>query len=265
MNADGSAGVDADISTGANIPFLDELGWSAVGSGAFVLASDRPARRGHPSPAQPDRQRRSRLAPAACEPTASGRDRAAARSSSARGLGLEGGLAQAAVDEKVPIGYFGIRNSYCQRSEPLIVPLRSFLVDDAEVARDLVAVEGRLDLRLELDLAVDEERETIGSAPTKVWPPPWIGMHGDRSAGHEVARPSCCRTSLNVTLWPLLGLADVLDGLGGDGARGDGERTTTAAARSAAVSFFMAAACIVARAITSGISPIRPLIFHATP
>ena len=30
--------------------------------------------------------------------------------------------------EKVPIGYFGIRNSYCQRSEPLIVPLRNFLV-----------------------------------------------------------------------------------------------------------------------------------------
>lgn len=38
MNADGSAGVDADISTGANVPFLDELGWTAVGSGGFVLA-----------------------------------------------------------------------------------------------------------------------------------------------------------------------------------------------------------------------------------
>ena len=37
MNADGSAGVDADISTGANIPFLNELGWTAVGSGSFVL------------------------------------------------------------------------------------------------------------------------------------------------------------------------------------------------------------------------------------
>jgi hypothetical protein len=37
MNADGSAGVDADISTGANVPFLDEIGWSAVGSGSFVL------------------------------------------------------------------------------------------------------------------------------------------------------------------------------------------------------------------------------------
>jgi hypothetical protein len=37
MNADGSRGVDADISTAANVPFLDELGWSAVGSGGFVL------------------------------------------------------------------------------------------------------------------------------------------------------------------------------------------------------------------------------------
>jgi hypothetical protein len=37
MNADGSLGVDADVSTGANIPFLDGLGWSAIGSGAFAL------------------------------------------------------------------------------------------------------------------------------------------------------------------------------------------------------------------------------------
>jgi hypothetical protein len=37
MNADGSAGVDADISTGAEVPFLDELGWTAIGSGSFVL------------------------------------------------------------------------------------------------------------------------------------------------------------------------------------------------------------------------------------
>jgi hypothetical protein len=37
MNADGSAGVDADISTGANVPFLDEIGWTAIGSGGFVL------------------------------------------------------------------------------------------------------------------------------------------------------------------------------------------------------------------------------------
>jgi hypothetical protein len=37
MNADGSAGVDADVSTGAKVPFLDELGWTAIGSGSFVL------------------------------------------------------------------------------------------------------------------------------------------------------------------------------------------------------------------------------------
>jgi hypothetical protein len=38
MNADGSLGVDADISAGANVPFLNELGWSALGSGSFALA-----------------------------------------------------------------------------------------------------------------------------------------------------------------------------------------------------------------------------------
>jgi hypothetical protein len=37
MNADGSLGVDANVSAGANVPFLDELGWSAIGSGAFAL------------------------------------------------------------------------------------------------------------------------------------------------------------------------------------------------------------------------------------
>jgi hypothetical protein len=37
MNADGSAGVDTDVSTGAKVPFLDELGWTAIGSGSFVL------------------------------------------------------------------------------------------------------------------------------------------------------------------------------------------------------------------------------------
>jgi hypothetical protein len=37
MNADGSLGVDADVSAGANVPFLDELGWSAIGSGVFAL------------------------------------------------------------------------------------------------------------------------------------------------------------------------------------------------------------------------------------
>jgi hypothetical protein len=37
MNADGSAGVDADVSTGAKLPFLDDIGFAAVGSGSFVL------------------------------------------------------------------------------------------------------------------------------------------------------------------------------------------------------------------------------------
>jgi hypothetical protein len=38
MNADGSLGVDADINAGADIPFLNELGWTALGSGSFALA-----------------------------------------------------------------------------------------------------------------------------------------------------------------------------------------------------------------------------------
>jgi hypothetical protein len=37
MNADGSLGVDADVSAGANLPFLDELGWTALGSGSFAM------------------------------------------------------------------------------------------------------------------------------------------------------------------------------------------------------------------------------------
>jgi hypothetical protein len=39
MNADGSLGVDADISAGADVPFLDEVGWIALGSGAFALVA----------------------------------------------------------------------------------------------------------------------------------------------------------------------------------------------------------------------------------
>jgi hypothetical protein len=37
MNADGSRGVDADVTAGAKVPFLEELGWSAVGTGAVLL------------------------------------------------------------------------------------------------------------------------------------------------------------------------------------------------------------------------------------
>ena len=37
MNADGSRGVAADVSAGAKIPLLDELGWSAIGGGGALL------------------------------------------------------------------------------------------------------------------------------------------------------------------------------------------------------------------------------------
>jgi hypothetical protein len=37
MNADGSRGVTADVSAGAKMPFLDELGWSALGGGGALL------------------------------------------------------------------------------------------------------------------------------------------------------------------------------------------------------------------------------------
>ena len=48
MNEDGSPGVYADISGGAKVPFLDELGWTAIGSGTALLVggtgSHRPER-----------------------------------------------------------------------------------------------------------------------------------------------------------------------------------------------------------------------------
>jgi hypothetical protein len=37
MNADGSAGVAADVSAGAEIPFLEPLGWSLGGGGVLLL------------------------------------------------------------------------------------------------------------------------------------------------------------------------------------------------------------------------------------
>jgi hypothetical protein len=37
MNADGSPGVDADVRAGANVPFLNEVAWGAIGTGAVVL------------------------------------------------------------------------------------------------------------------------------------------------------------------------------------------------------------------------------------
>jgi hypothetical protein len=36
MNADGSRGVAADVSAGAKVPFLDEFGWSAIGTGGAL-------------------------------------------------------------------------------------------------------------------------------------------------------------------------------------------------------------------------------------
>jgi hypothetical protein len=38
MNADGSAGVDAAVSAGAEMPWLDEAGWTAIGGGLLILA-----------------------------------------------------------------------------------------------------------------------------------------------------------------------------------------------------------------------------------
>ena len=38
MNADGSPGVDAGVSAGAQLGFLDELGWIGIGTGLLVLA-----------------------------------------------------------------------------------------------------------------------------------------------------------------------------------------------------------------------------------
>ena len=39
MNADGSAGVAADVSAGAEIPFLEPLGWSLGGGGVLLLVA----------------------------------------------------------------------------------------------------------------------------------------------------------------------------------------------------------------------------------
>jgi hypothetical protein len=38
MNADGSAGVDASISAGTRVGFLDEAGWISIGTGTLLLA-----------------------------------------------------------------------------------------------------------------------------------------------------------------------------------------------------------------------------------
>ena len=66
MNADGSAGVDADISTGANVPFLDEIAWTRSRQRRVrARHRSRPAGPGHPPPEQPERNRSGRRAGAA--------------------------------------------------------------------------------------------------------------------------------------------------------------------------------------------------------
>jgi hypothetical protein len=37
MNADGSHGVQADISAAAKLPYLTEIGWTAIGTGVLLL------------------------------------------------------------------------------------------------------------------------------------------------------------------------------------------------------------------------------------
>jgi hypothetical protein len=37
MNADGSPRVEADVRAGANVPFLNEVAWAAIGAGAVLL------------------------------------------------------------------------------------------------------------------------------------------------------------------------------------------------------------------------------------
>ena len=39
MNADGSRGVDADVAAGAKVPFLSEIGWTAMGTGAVLMVA----------------------------------------------------------------------------------------------------------------------------------------------------------------------------------------------------------------------------------
>jgi hypothetical protein len=62
MNADGSPGVDAGVRAGANVPFLDELGWSGIGIGvvlllasvALIYAGGRTPSRPRPQPGAPE-------------------------------------------------------------------------------------------------------------------------------------------------------------------------------------------------------------------
>jgi hypothetical protein len=72
MNADGSPGVDAGVSAGARLGFLDELGWILIGSGlvaligagGFLYLGVRPPRQRRPDEPNPS-------APRSVEPSAS--------------------------------------------------------------------------------------------------------------------------------------------------------------------------------------------------
>jgi hypothetical protein len=65
---------------------------------------------------------------------------------------------------KVPIGYFGMRNSYCQRRWPLIVPLRSFF-ERLAAALDRDARDRRAGHEVDRLLAADElERDLVATA-----------------------------------------------------------------------------------------------------
>ena len=75
--------------------------------------------------------------------------------------------------------------------------------------------------------------------------------------GAPVTKSTAClpRTSLNVTLWPLLVLPAYLTGLAADAVAG--RATKGDETEECCVSFFMSPACVVAHAITSGVSLIR--------
>ena len=117
-----------------------------------------------------------------------------------------------------------------------MVPFRSFFEVEPEVRGDLVLVEGGLHLGLQLHGAVDLEPHLHGLGPDEGWPPPWIGMH---VTGAPVTKSITClpRTSLKVTLWPLLVLPTYLIGLAAEAVAGRATRATRQ--RRAVVSFFM--------------------------
>src|SRR4029079_15399595 len=114
------------------------------------------------------------------------------------------------------------------RDQELVLPAHrapdgavpELLRDEAEVRRDLVVIEGRLDLRLELNLAVDLERVDERLSTDEVLATALDRDAGDGSAGHEVERLLSPR-ELERDLVAAAGLPGVLDGLGGRGRGGE--------------------------------------------